>query len=59
MAVARDRDPAACGVETIEIVATWPGIQALLSHRVAHALHSSEIPLLPRTIALVSRALSR
>jgi serine O-acetyltransferase len=56
--VARDRDPAACGVAPFEIVATWPGIQALLSHRVAHALHGAEVPLLPRTIALVSRALT-
>ena len=58
VAVARDRDPAACGVQTFEIVATWPGIQALLAHRVAHALRASEVPLLPRTIALVSRALT-
>jgi serine O-acetyltransferase len=58
VAVARDRDPAACGVGTAEVMATWPGIQALLSHRVAHALHASEIPLLPRAIALVSRALT-
>ena len=58
VAVARDRDPAACGVQTFEIVATWPGIQALLSHRIAHALLSSEVPLLPRTIALFSRALT-
>ncbi len=58
VAVARDRDPAACGVQTFEIVATWPGIQALLSHRVAHALLASEVPLLPRAIALLSRALT-
>src|SRR5690242_12405376 len=56
VAVARDRDPAACGVRTAEILATWPGIQALFAHRVAHALHASEIPLLPRSIAFVSRA---
>src|ERR1700721_2717254 len=58
VAVARDRDPAARGVAPAEIVATWPGIQALLSHRVAHALQSLEVPLLPRAIALVSRALT-
>lgn len=58
VAVARDRDPAACGVQTIEIVATWPGIQALLVHRVAHALRASGVPALPRLIALVSRALT-
>jgi serine O-acetyltransferase len=58
VAAARDRDPAARGVAQVEIVATWPGIQALLAHRVAHALHASGIPLLPRSIALVSRALT-
>jgi serine O-acetyltransferase len=55
---ARDRDPAARGVAPVEIVATWPGIQALMAHRVAYALHASEVPLLPRAIALVSRALT-
>ncbi len=55
---ARDRDPAARGVGPVEILATWPGIQALLSHRVAHALHGAGVPLLPRSIALVSRALT-
>ena len=58
VAVARDRDPAACGVAPLEIVATWPGIQALLAHRVAHALHTAEVPLAPRAIALFSRALT-
>lgn len=58
VAAARDRDPAARGVGPFEIVATWPGIQALLSHRVAHAMHGAGIPLLPRSIALVSRALT-
>jgi serine O-acetyltransferase len=53
---ARDRDPAARGVGRAEILATWPGVQALLAHRVAHGLHSLGVPLLPRTIALVSRA---
>lgn len=58
LVAARDRDPAARGVGPVEIVATWPGIQALLSHRVAHALHNAGIPLLPRSIALVSRGLT-
>ena len=43
VASARDRDPAARGVGPVEIVATWPGIHALLSHRVAHALHESGV----------------
>jgi serine O-acetyltransferase len=55
---ARDRDPAARGVGQAEILATWPGIHALLAHRVAHALHAVGVPLLPRMIALVSRAIT-
>ena len=39
MLAARDRDPAARGVGPVEILATWPGIHALLAYRVAHALH--------------------
>ncbi|HEX4838187.1 MAG TPA: serine O-acetyltransferase EpsC [Solirubrobacteraceae bacterium] len=58
VAAARDRDPAARDVGPVEIAATWPGIQALLAHRVAHALHASGIPLLPRSIALASRTLT-
>ena len=38
VAAARDRDPAAQGVSTLEILASWAGVQALLTHRVAHAL---------------------
>ena len=30
---ARDRDPAARGVSQVEIIATWPGIHALLAYR--------------------------
>jgi serine O-acetyltransferase len=55
---ARDRDPAARGVGPVEILATWPGIHALLSHRVAHALHESGVPLLPRSLSMATRALT-
>jgi serine O-acetyltransferase len=58
VAAARDRDPAAREVGSLEILATWPGIHALLWHRVAHALQSSGVPLLPRAIALSARTLS-
>jgi serine O-acetyltransferase len=56
VAAAYDRDPAARGVGSVEILATWPGIQALLAHRVCHAMHRSGVPLLPRLIAMSSRA---
>jgi serine O-acetyltransferase len=58
VAAARDRDPAACKVAQLEIVATWPGIQALFAHRIAYALHAAGVPLLPRLIAFVSRTLT-
>jgi serine O-acetyltransferase len=58
LAAARSRDPAARGVGTFEILATWPGVHALLAHRLAHALHEAGVPLVPRMIAAVSRAVT-
>src|SRR5919112_2625147 len=58
VSAARERDPAARGVTSAEILATWPGVQALLSHRVAHALHEVGVPLVPRTMSMVSRAVT-
>src|ERR1700684_2860071 len=52
---ARDRDPAARGVGQAEILATWPGIHALLAYRVAHALHGAGVPFLPRSISMFTR----
>jgi serine O-acetyltransferase len=48
---ARDRDPAARHASSLEILATSPGVQALLTHRVAHALHEIGVPVVPRFIA--------
>jgi serine O-acetyltransferase len=58
VAAAHSRDPAARGVGSAEILATWPGVHALLAHRVAHALHSVGVPLIPRMIAAISRTLT-
>jgi serine O-acetyltransferase len=55
---ARERDPAAQGVSTFEILTSWAGVQALLAHRAAHALLESGVPLLPRTIAYFTRAVT-
>jgi serine O-acetyltransferase len=55
---ARDRDPAARGVAPVEILATWPGIHALLAYRVAHAMHIAGLPLLPRLVSMLTRALT-
>jgi serine O-acetyltransferase len=55
---ARERDPAARGIGTLEILTGWAGVQALLAHRVAHALWEGEVPLVPRAIAYTSRAVT-
>src|SRR3954468_16969742 len=55
IAAAHERDPAARGVSSIEILIAWPGVQAVLAHRVAHALHDAGVPIVPRAIAFVSR----
>jgi serine O-acetyltransferase len=54
----RDRDPAARGVTSLEILATWPGVHALLSHRLAHALHEVGVPFVPRVMSMSARAVT-
>ena len=58
VAAARDRDPAAQGVSTFEILTSWAGVQALLAHRAAHALLEAGVPLLPRVIAYTTRSVT-
>ena len=58
VASARERDPAARGIGTAEILTGWAGVQALLAHRLAHALWESDVPLAPRAIAYTSRAIT-
>jgi serine O-acetyltransferase len=58
VAAARDRDPAARGVSSLEILTGWAGVQALLAHRVAHALREAGVPLAPGAIAYLSRAVT-
>jgi serine O-acetyltransferase len=55
---ARERDPAARGIGALEILTGWAGVQAILAHRVAHALWDSQVPLVPRVIAYTSRAVT-
>jgi serine O-acetyltransferase len=55
---AQERDPAARGVGPAEILAIWPGVHAVLMHRVAHALFEARVPFLPRLIAGIARALT-
>ena len=58
VAAAHSRDPAAAGVKRLEILLAWPGVQALLAHRVAHVLFEANVPLLPRLIATTARSLT-
>jgi serine O-acetyltransferase len=58
IAAARDRDPAARGVGSLEILASWGGVQAILVHRAAHALHEAGMPLVPLALSYTSRAMT-
>jgi serine O-acetyltransferase len=58
VAAARDRDPAARGVGTAEILTGWAGVQALLAHRLSHGLHGAGVPLAPTAIAYATRAVT-
>lgn len=51
-----ERDPAARN--WLEVLFCYPGLQALLFHRVAHWLYSKRIPFLPRFISHISRFLT-
>src|SRR3954464_7182605 len=58
VAAARERDPAARGVSSLEILLNWPGVHALLAHRGSHVLHGARVPLIPRAMALATRAIT-
>jgi serine O-acetyltransferase len=58
VAAARDRDPAAQKVSTLEILSSWAGVQALLAHRVAHTLYEAGLPFVPRLLAYLTRAVT-
>jgi serine O-acetyltransferase len=51
LTAAQERDPAARSVRRAEILLTYGGVQAILSHRVSHALHEAGVPLVPRMLA--------
>jgi serine O-acetyltransferase len=55
LTAAQDRDPAARSLGRVEILLTYGGVQALLTHRVAHALHEVGLPLVPYAIANTSK----
>jgi serine O-acetyltransferase len=51
LAAAQQRDPAARSVGRLEMLLTYRGVQALLLHRVCHALYAAGVPLLPRWLS--------
>jgi serine O-acetyltransferase len=55
---ARERDPAARGAGTLEILTSWAGVQALLAHRVSHAMHDAGVPMLPMVLSYGTRAVT-
>ncbi len=58
VAAVHDRDPAARGVSSLEVLAAWPGVHALLAHRVAATLRRAHVPVAPRAIATTTRAVT-
>lgn len=51
-----EKDPAA--KSTLEVLLCYPGLHAILFHRVAHALYTIRIPLIPRLISHLGRLLT-
>jgi len=55
-AIIRERDPAARGL--LEILLCYPGFQALSLHRISHRLWKYHLPLFPRLLSQITRALT-
>ena len=51
-----ERDPAAKSV--LEVILCYPGLHAIVFHRMAHALHKRGLVLLPRVISQIARLLT-
>jgi serine O-acetyltransferase len=58
LTAAQERDPAARNIGRMEILITYGGVQALLTHRVAHALYQVGIPFVPHLLANTSRVVT-
>ena len=53
---ALERDPAA--TSALEVLLAYPGFHARQLHRLAHSLHRRGLPLLPRLVSQLNRALT-
>lgn len=59
IAAIRERDPAARGpLSVILIILSYPGLHAIIYHRIAHLLHRLRVPLLPRLVSQTARFLT-
>ena len=58
LTAARERDPAARNVGRAEILLTYGGVQAVLAHRISHALDEVGVPLAPRMLANVVKVVT-
>ena len=56
LAIIRERDPAARGF--LEILLSYPGFQAISLHRISHRLWKHGLPLVPRLLSQITRALT-
>src|SRR3954465_95896 len=55
LTAALERDPAARDIGRIEIFLTYGGVQAVLNHRIAHAMNAAGVPVAPHALAYLSR----
>ncbi|MDQ5893994.1 MAG: Serine acetyltransferase [Actinomycetota bacterium] len=58
IAAARGRDPATAEASSLEILLTWPGVQAQLAYRLSNRLHRAGVPLLPLAVSYLSRVIT-
>jgi serine O-acetyltransferase len=58
LTAAQERDPAARTVGRTEILLTYGGVQAILAHRVSHALYEAGVPLVPRALANTTKVVT-
>lgn len=52
----KEKDPAADSI--LEVIFLYPGLHALIAHRIAHKLNYWKIPFLPRWISFLMRILT-
>lgn len=52
----KERDPAAKGY--LQIIFLYPGLHAIVSHRITHALWGMRVPFIPRFLSQITRMLT-